>query len=170
MLDEDSGEIIRCPYCESDGDCEHLLAVIDHSFLECSGGYAFDRLDDLHEMIERAFLKYLRQSDVGKQPQQLNVTWSNEFLEELWAYAEEKYPSEDDKDSVEIDGDVFFRLITDLLQEAGGDEYFGSIDDDGGPGFSSEITLFHAREPAAVFDNAMALLSQRLETGDRATQ
>ena len=161
MRDEDSGEAIQCPYCGSEGHCKHLLAVIDRSFLECSGGYAFDRFHEFRKKIEGAFLKKLA---LGTSPA---VKWHDDLLDDLWTYAQDNYSREDEY-SVEIDRDTLFRLIVELLRESDGDEYPGTIDDGGAPGFSSAIALFHAASPAAVFDKAIALLAEHLEPKGKA--
>lgn len=157
MRDEDSGEPIQCPYCGSEADCKHLLAVLDRTFLNCTSGYAYDRFREFDTKIEDAFLKKL---PLGTSPA---VKWHDELLDDLWTYAKDNY-SIADRDSIAIDGDTLFRLIVELLGEAGGDEYPGTTDYEGGPGFSSAITLFHAADPKEVFDEAIALLAERLET------
>jgi hypothetical protein len=165
MRDEDTGEAIQCPYCGSDGsegDCEHVLAIIDRSFLECSGGYAIDRFKEFRQHIEKAFIDKLRIGAIS------SGRWKDDAIEELWEYAKDNY-SEADGDWIEIDGDVLFRVIVELFEEAGGDEYPGLIDDGGGPGFSSAITLFHAQSPNVVFNRAVELLLGRLKSGSEIT-
>lgn len=65
MLDSDSHEAIRCPYCGSLDDCQHLLAVVDETFGECLGGYAFDRYFEFREMVEGTLRKLLRSKQPG---------------------------------------------------------------------------------------------------------
>ena len=154
MRDEESGEEIRCGYCRSVGDCPHLLAVIDRSFVECSGGYAFDRYAEFGEAIEKAFLALLSMDQRGR------PNWQDSDLAELWTGAAEDYsPGDED---VPLDGDCLNRLIIDLFCEAGGEEYPGSIDDGGGPGFSSAISLFYAERPREVFESALSRLRNRI--------
>lgn len=156
MLDEDTGEPIDCPYCGSEDECPHLLAVLDRTSLECSGGYAFDRFDEFRDAIAGVFLGRL-QADAP-----LVTTWKDPFVLDLWNHARENYSTHDDADDIEIDSDSLFGLIEDLFNDAGGEEYPGSIDDDRAPGDSSAITLFHARHPAKVFVKALTLLNGRL--------
>ena len=153
MRNEDTGEPIQCPHCGSKDDCPHLLAVIDSSFLECSGGYAYDRFNEFRAKIEESFLKYLQTGKASGRK------WNNPELRELWTYADSQYP---ETGEVDIDGDVLFRLIVDLLEEAGGEEYYGPIDDEGGPRFSSAITLFYSKNPQDVFERAISDLDDYL--------
>lgn len=81
-------------------------------------------------------------------------------MADLWAGALEAYSSDDV--CVSLDGDVLNRLIVELFEEAGGDQYQGPIDDGGGPGFASAITLFYAQSPREVFERALSKLNQRL--------
>lgn len=155
MRDEDSGAPIECPYCGSEGDCKHLLAMIDLSFLECSGGYAYARFREFHGAIEDAFLRELKAGASA------TVKWGSPELDCLWTDAHDHYSSED-PGWVEIDGDILYRSIVEWLDEAGGDRYPGIIDDEGGPRFSSAIALFYAKSPKQVFDRATALLAERL--------
>jgi len=127
--------------------------VIDRSCLECSGGYAYSRFNEFHSAIEEAFLKRLQPGNVA------SSKWEDDRLQELWEYATEEYGKTNE---VWIDGDVLFRLIIDLLENAGGEEYMGPIDDEGGPGFSSAITLFYATNPQSVFDHSVSDLKDLL--------
>lgn len=154
MWDEDTGEDVECPYCGSDGDCPHLLAVIDRTFLTCNGGYAFERFGEFRTMLEEAFRKHLRTA-IGASHE-----WKQYYLQELWNSASKQYTV--GSDDVYLDKDVLFDLIIELLGDAGGDEYPGSIEDDGGPGYSSVIKLFHAEDPKVVFGRALSLLGTRL--------
>jgi hypothetical protein len=85
MYDEDTGEEIRCPYCESDDDCPHLLAVFDRAFGECLGGYAFDRFGELEGVIQERFVTLLDRGEPGK------YSWNDPEIAELWTYAMEQY-------------------------------------------------------------------------------
>jgi hypothetical protein len=161
MHDEDTGEAIQCPYCESEDHCEHLLAVLDHSFLQCSGGYAYERFDEFDECLRKAFGPKLRDSTAASHD------WKNSMITELWAWAKEN--AGEDGDSVIIDGDVLLRLVVELLEDAGGDEYPGLIDTGGGASYSSVITLFHASSPKAVFNDAVKKLRELLEPGGPST-
>ena len=76
------------------------------------------------------------------------------------AGAVEAYSSEDDY--VSLDGYVLNRLIIELFEEAGGDQYQGPIDDGGGPGFASAITLLYAQNSQEVFELALSKLNQQL--------
>lgn len=153
MRNEDTGDEIKCPRCGSDDDCPHLLAVIDSSFLECSGGYAYSRFGEFSTAVEKAFLRILQSRSASK------AKWKDRDIQELWASAKEGYEKSGE---VWLDCDVLFRIIITLLEEAGGEQYYGPIDEEGGPGYSSAITLFHAKNPKKVFDGALSDLKAML--------
>ncbi len=157
MRNEETGNTIKCPNCGSKGDCKHLLAVIDQTFLECHGGYAFDRFNEFSQKIEKSFLTRLHATS------EKLVRWDDDTINEIWSYAKKTYTKENE-DWVDITGSDLFLLIDDLLFEAGGYEYPGSIGDEGGPGSSSSITLFYADNPESVFNNAIKSLSLRLKS------
>jgi len=82
-------------------------------------------------------------------------------LNELWECASKDYSSGDVY--VYLDGFVLTRLIIDLLDEAGGERYPSLIENDCGPGRSSALILYHAKNPAKVLDKALAKLKARLK-------
>ena len=155
LRDEDTGREILCPFCGSPDDCDHLLALIDQTFSECDGGYAFERYHEFRTRIEAAFIRSLREGGHKQRSRR------KDELSELWQYARTAYsPGYED---VELDQYVLTRLIIELLEAAGGVRYSGPIDSGGGPGYSSALALFHARNPQAVFEAAVANLNLRLE-------
>jgi hypothetical protein len=157
MSDEDTGEEIPCPYCGQVADCDHLLAMIDQSFNECCGGYAFDRYEEFQTVIQTAFGRLLR---LGKHKE---CPWSEETLCDLWQSAREAYATGDEDEDVSLDEYLLTGLIIEVLADAGGVRYSGSIHDPGPPGFSSTLTVFHAKNPQSVFDIALANLQLRLQ-------
>ena len=60
MFVEDSGEDPKCLICGSLEECEHLVANIDHTFLENWGGAFEDRESEFRSEIEVVFLKLLK--------------------------------------------------------------------------------------------------------------
>ena len=66
MRDEDSEDLVVCPYCGRSEDCPHLLAVIDKTFNECSDGYAYGRYREFHEAIEKSFGGLLKKRGAGR--------------------------------------------------------------------------------------------------------
>ena len=79
VMDEDSGELILCPFCDSPNHCEHLLLLVDDTFLTWIGGYAKDQMSEFTTVIKEHFVARLK--DSGGQ----NISYSCEFLEELWS-------------------------------------------------------------------------------------
>lgn len=172
MIDENTGEEPRCLFCGSTDDCKHLLAVIDRSFLDCYGGYAFARLDEFRKVISNVFVKIIRTGS-------FQHNWKNSILNELWVLAVDAYKPKDaiplkDEAAAEkyyktleqelyVDQDILFDFIMDLFTEADAEEYDGSIDDLGGPCMSSAIRLFYAENPQKVFKKALSILRKSVE-------
>jgi hypothetical protein len=153
MYDEDTGDAVECPFCGSEDDCPHLLAVLDRSFNECNGGYAYSRFHEFAERITETFERELKAGRKARKPEE------DGLVAELWEYAVEAYP---ESKEVELDDDVLFNLVAELFDDAGGEEYPGSIIVEGGPGYTSALTVFHAEDPARVFERALSGLQQRL--------
>ena len=190
MHDEDTGEEIGCPYCDSTDNCRHLLAVIDQSFGGCGGGYLAGavgrkprrrigrrhRYDKFQDVVAKHFLPAAVGARRNSRPFQVKVPRTDKkyyqksslrnHLEALWKEARAQYDREN-PDYVHIDGDLLSRLVIELLIESGGEEYCGSIDDGGAPGYSSSIALLYANEPAKVFKAAVEFLeAQFLPEGE----
>ncbi|NNM00376.1 MAG: hypothetical protein HKO62_06470 [Gammaproteobacteria bacterium] len=151
MYDEDTGEPIRCPFCDAEESCRHRLALLDLSFLSCEDGYARGRFDEFSERIEKAFAERIQ-----RKARPLK-RWEKWHLDELWADA-----TADTADGLMLSGDIMFQVVMELLTAAGGEEYPGCIVADGGPGMSSAIALFFAEDPESVFTRSMELLERAL--------
>ena len=149
VVDEDSGEPVLCPYCGKEGECPHLLAIIDHSFGEVRAGEAFRRGGAMLDAVERGFERRL--GSLGDPP----ARWRDPLLDELWDSAVEARRTAQGGDPVYIDLQIFYYCLAELLEMAGGLRYPGTIIEDGGPGFTSSLTILHARDPARVFDQAL---------------
>ncbi|MDP9350559.1 MAG: hypothetical protein M3P51_03325 [Chloroflexota bacterium] len=153
MHDEDTGEDVECPFCGSGEDCEHLLAVLDMTFHECRGGSVMTHLDTLRNQIQSAFAERLRTQAAPVE------SWKWDHLGELWDYSEDAYQSSGE---VEIEEAAFLGLVVELLEQSGGEEYPGSVIDEGGPGFTSSMIVMYAADPAAVVGKASGVLRSRL--------
>lgn len=161
LRDEDSGEGIRCPCCDSGQDCPHRLALIDRTFCDFSSGYCANRYDLSGDLVEAAFLEKLKGGATRE------YSWDDEDLDALWQYAFDNYSA--GADYVEIDGDVLMRLEIGLFEQAGGEEYPGLIEQDGeGPDCSSALTLLFAENPAKVVEAAESELRKRLNLAAKA--
>ena len=139
-------EDISCPYCESSGNCVHLLACIDPLNYDVGG-----RLNGLEQefiyRIKKAFLPYLKEG--GKDPE-----WKSESVSELWNWAKSNWSQGDDE--IEIDEIVLFRLISDLLQDAAKHSDFGSQLE--GWGIETEYTLVYDDDPESVLYHTIEAL------------
>lgn len=59
VVDEETGQEPTCIFCDSEDDCPHLVAVIDKTFAECSGGALYDGLDNLRDILSGKILRKL---------------------------------------------------------------------------------------------------------------
>lgn len=154
MRDEDSNEKIKCMFCGSTDDCEHLLAILDRSFNECCGGYLLNYYYQFQYIVEKAF------SDIEKNCPNLKPSWDNYFISELWNKKMHDMPLSNYP--VSVDEYILSRLIKELLTECGGYEYMGPIagENEDIPGFSSALTIIYAENPKSVYENALLLLEK----------
>jgi hypothetical protein len=153
MEDEDTGEKVACPYCEQTEDCSHLLITIDKTFGEWCGGYAYDRQKELSDAIDSAFrervmtaIKLIRWNDIS-----LNDLWGDAF--------QDFYPENMD---LLLEPRPLFELMGDLFDDVGAIELNGVFE--GGPGASSSLSSFYAKNPEVAFNKALKDLQKRLKT------
>jgi len=157
MIDENTDEEVKCPYCKPTDECSHWLAIIDSTYNCCDDGYAYDRYYEFEEKIEKNLLLALKAQNPKSSYQKESV------LQELWEHVLDN--SEVDKDYVALDRYILTRVIKELLVEAGGYQHPGPIMDTGSmPGFSSVISVFFAKEPKTVFENALRILDERFQS------
>jgi hypothetical protein len=151
---DQNGKVIRCPYCGSEEDCEHTLAVIDTTWAVCEGGYSYKRFDEFGTAIEEYFLQQLRKGT-------RNVSGRRDrLIGELWNHAVEKYSPGGRRNldwTLRIDG-VDHRPIRGVGCKTG-----HIWIDHGLPGFACAYRTFYAKKPKTVFEAALAELRARLK-------
>jgi hypothetical protein len=137
---ENTGKKPTCPVCKSSDywDCGHLVADLDRTFHECQGGELYERIAEFSELVENAFLAHLTEKTVPNLEK-----WE---LDQLWETASERF--DPDEEYVALDGDVFQRVLIELLEDCGAFELPEGLIDPGGPGMTSWISLLFAEEPA----------------------
>jgi hypothetical protein len=153
LRDSDKNEVIRCPYCGSEEDCSHNLAVIDETFNECQGGYSYERFHEFHRVAEEYFLQQLCKGTPKVSGRR------DKLIGELWTHAVDNYAPGDEE--ISLDRYVLTDLIINLLEGAGGQTRFFS--EYGPPGFSSAMCMLYAKKPKIVFEAALAKLRARLK-------
>lgn len=142
---------VDCPYCQSQGDCAHLVACID-ALNESMSGRA-DGLDgEFAGRIDAAFVPLLAR---GKP----SPKWKSEGVNELWQWAESNWTA--NSEEAEIDGIVLFRLLTDILQEHAAHADYGSILE--GLGIETEYVCIYDDDPVRVVDEAVLHLDRILK-------
>jgi len=152
MWDEDAGQAVTCPFCGQDDVCDHLLAVVDKSIVECRHGRFTNYFANFLTLLEDAFAEAMEAGDLGD--------WGDELIREMWRDSVDD--CDNDPDGIAINGFLAMRLLVSLLQESDGVEYSGNTYDGGGPGLSSALSVFYAEDPEAVCNQVMATLVDRL--------
>ncbi len=154
MRDEETGETVCCPFCDSENECPHLVTIIDATNLECFGGQG-DLLEACSDLVRESLQKRLA-NGLRKSP------WKDSELREIWDYARSQYREQENY--IDVDCDILLRLLGDLLSENGAEEPALSIEPDGAdsPGSSSVLRPFYAENPKKVVAAVLADLRSRL--------
>ena len=92
--DEDTDEIIRCPYCNRSKGCKHLFAIHDETYRHLSGGYLSDKVLPLVENIRQHFEQHIANYGYEK----------DSYNSDHWAMKELWYQMLDEKDYCESVG------------------------------------------------------------------
>jgi hypothetical protein len=120
---------------------------MDTTFNECQGGYALEKCREFDELVADAFRAELQRGRSKKS------VWSDPQVSELWHKAVKSDSGED----ISLDPYIMTTLIIRLIADAGGDASH-MTEESGLPGFTSTITILHAKKPAKVFDAALSKL------------
>ena len=153
MIVEETGDGPKCPICNADEDCNHLVANIDTTFLECYAGEFYERESDFRSEIEDTFIEKIKGS--------AEIVWKQDDINELWRESLDNY--DPDEDYMMLDGHVFYRIVIDMLLDAGAIDHPGQVIDEGGPGMTSAVSLLYAHDPKEVVASAMIALQASLK-------
>ena len=153
-IDDNTGQNAVCPICDNPdyGDCGHLVAIYDLTFLECNGGEIYHREGHITCVIEKVFVSHLQN---GSEPSLQNAT-----LAELWEST--KSSVEPDEDDANLDRHTLQTFLIELLEDSGAEQAPGALMDPGGPGMTSSITLLFAEQPSEVIDMAIKRVARDL--------
>ena len=89
------------------------------------------------------------------------TVWKLDVLNELWRESLDSYDRAEDY--VLLDGDMFYRLVIDMLLDAGAIDHPGQVIDEAGPGMTSAVSLLYAHDPKEVVESAMIALQESLK-------
>ena len=140
----------KCPFCNSEEECEHLLAILDRTFIECNGGYALGPLDELYQYLESTF-KNLIESD-----QPLPTGERVESLENLFYSTKQLY---EENGEINLDGFAYYDMLEDLFIKHGA-KLIDYAEDFGRPGFDSLVKTYYAENPESVFNQSVMKVKQ----------
>jgi hypothetical protein len=162
-MDDDK---ILCPYCSSDGDCQHLLAYYDSTFRELNGGYIYGKRDH-EDLINDFFNAYVKQ--YGFTENLIGI--DDNYLEDIWVdvVAQQEYAEFDEMsktyDASGIISGSHVYLIN-ILDEICEPEYY---DFEGGPGQSSLYKINYSENPEKTFKELLLELKATLDTHIKAS-
>ena len=149
---EDSDEAPKCVICGSEEPCQHLVANIDRSFLDCYGGEFCERENEFRDQVEQTLIAHVKS---GAKP-----VWKVQEINQIWEWGSTHYDKENDY--LEMDSDAFYRLVAELLVDEWAIEHPGQVIDDWGPRFTSAMTLLFAEDPKKVVQSALKSLQAAL--------
>jgi hypothetical protein len=149
MYDEDTGEPILCPFCQSDDSCAHAAGAVDVTFGECYGEIA-STWHDVRSAMEEAFLREMQRKPQAK------PKWQNALLRKIWTQALQD--SRPDVGEVDVPPQLFADFFEELLTERGFSSQSGVVDE--APGCSSTNIVFHAEDPVAACKEAVIAAKQ----------
>lgn len=154
MYVEETDEEPKCVICGSEDECKHLVANIDHTFLECYCGAFYEQEHDFRNEIESTFLVLLKSGKSRK--------WKHDDITQMWDEACKDFNTEGE--DFMLDGYAFYRFAVELLEGAGAIDHPGQVIDGGGPGMTSSVSLLYSKRPKAVvklaFKSLRILLKQ----------
>lgn len=153
IIDENSGEEPSCVFCDSKDSCPHLVAVIDRTFAQCSGGKIYNALGEFRDIVKE--IAFIQSSSAEFSGLALIDSGLGEMVRDA---LERRDP--DDADEVFIDEGAFLDWIVGELMDAGAEEPDGYFVEEGGPGQSSALTLLYAEDPSDVIGRLASRLNQ----------
>ena len=154
-IEDEVEDEAKCPVCDSETGCEHLVAVIDFQFCDIQAGALSDSEEPLDACIRAAF-----QAAHEAHPRK-PAFYRSKRMCALYRVSEVEQKGE--VCQVSIPPSQISRLVVDLLREAGA---VGSIRElNQGPGWSTEVAELHAEDPVAVIERCRQLLRAELRIG-----
>jgi hypothetical protein len=153
MIVEETGDSPICPICHADEHCNHLVADIDRTFLECHEGEFHEWEDNFRSEIQNTFIENMERA--------AKPVWKLDEISELWRNSLSSYDR--DENYVDLDGYVYYRLVVEMLENAGAIDHAGQVIDESGPGMTSAVTLLYAHNPKMVVGSALKALQSSLK-------
>ena len=155
IFDEETGDEPSCMFCDDTEECSHMLACIDHTFVDCDGGVLYFHLDDFREILSTRVRESLdckiKSKSVG-----------NKIGKEIYQIIKDSTKEFDPNcpEDVCIDNRRFLDVLVDLFIAAGAEKPPGHIVEEGGPGFSSSLTLLYAENPEEIIKTVQERLKK----------
>jgi hypothetical protein len=145
---QDTNVPVKCPFCNSSDQCEHLLAIYDVTFDSIEGGVLIEN-DTIEDLLSKFFIDIIKTKGFSFN---INVL-KNELISDIWeelVISKEYYLIDGKFDETEFYLPSHFKYLFDKLDEIIYPEY-GEYE--GGPGQSSFYKIYYT-------DNAVDIIGQ----------
>lgn len=117
----------------------------------CYGGAFYGRYDESYSLVAGNFRQRLALL-TSKEPK-----WGHQEFKELWEYC--KRESSLEEDDIMIEPGHFISMLTNCLEESGGERLPGNVVNEDWPGQSSSHVLLYSEQPNAVIEKALSILN-----------
>jgi hypothetical protein len=148
VIDEETGDEPTCIFCNSNADCEHLVAIIDKTFSICNGGAIYEHIYNLKEFLSE-IIAGLKETTGLISEHELGLHFPPIYQAAVDSF-DSKYP-----DYFHIDSGKFVKWLIAALVDAGAEESPGYFVDEGVPGQSSALSYLYAKNPKAVVESVL---------------
>ena len=154
MIEEESLDAVRCPFCGSDTDCEHLVAIIDMSYRSLEGGALYELIGPLCQRVGAAAARRIR-ADPGV-VSRIRDPHVKDLLEEIESEigGPDEFGDEEGDDptwpGVAASEGTLLHLAIEILPELNVQTPSGSVFEGDSPGYSSAMEVYWSRQPEKV--------------------
>lgn len=152
VIDEETGDEPTCIFCNSNADCEHLVAIIDKTFSICNGGAIYEHIYNLKEFLSE-IIAGLKETTGLISEHELGLHFPPIYQAAVDSF-NSKYP-----DYFHIDSGKFVKWLIAALIDAGAEESPGHFVEEGGPGQSSALCYLYAQNSKVVVESVINTLN-----------
>lgn len=164
VFDEETGGKPTCIFCNSNADCEHLVAIIDKTFTNCIGGAVYNHIGNIEELLSEIIV-IIKQTTGLISEHEIGLHFPPIYQAAVENF-DSKYP-----DYIYIDTGKYFDWLVAALVDAGAEESPGYFVEEGGPGQSSALSYLYAQNPKVVVESVVNILNDiRLKFNPRQSE
>lgn len=156
---QDTNDPIKCNFCNSSEDCEHLLALYDETFNSIEGGILIES-DTIEILLSNFFIDLIKLKGFSSPLKLLK----NDLIADIWneiVISKDCYLVDGDFDESEFYLPNHYRYMFDKLEEIIYPEY---AEFEGGPGQSSLYKVFYTDKSSDVIAKLEQLIAVEIHT------